>query len=405
MEVIVTERLLAERAHAARQEGSRALPLVCSLGSPVSREPVLLARRVWQPREALPPLRLYVRHAPRSLRHPRAWQYLAQHLHPQDPGTAVLWLGRGAEAGEFVGVAKQGEWVEPVRVLRLIGPGLPRVTAVDFTETRTPTAPDLERWSRRIGALDLQTCQRVWTMRVVVAGEGRMAAKVAGTLARWGAPLTLIGPDRVERHNLDAGEGLTPADLGRPKAEALAEYLLRLGTGAPVEAVVARIQDEAARPALADAELLIGCVDNDAARAFLGRWARCNGLPLLDFGASVRREGDRWRAGADVRLVVPGDGCLLCLGRLAAGEADQGGGDWRQQRAGSLEELNGCAAGAGLLMLTQFLAGRRGQSAWGRLELDGEAGWPELQTVPRTSLSGCPGCAENFSGWDGNELA
>ncbi len=400
MELIVSERLLADRARAAEEEGRRALPLACSVGPHEGRERVLLARRVWRPHEPGGAVCLEVRAAPRSIRHPRSWQYLAQQFHPQEPRTAVLWLGRGVETGEFVGVAKVEAEVEPIRVLRLVGPGLARACGVDFTERHTPSAPELERWSRRIGALDLQTCLRAWQLRVVIAGEGRMASKVAGTLARWGTPLTLIGPDRVEPHNLDAGEGLTPADLGRWKAEALADHLLRLGTGAPVEAIPVRVQDPEARPALADAELLIGCVDNDAARSFLGRWARRCGLPLLDFGTSVRREGGEWRAGADVRLLLPGDGCLLCVGGLANPEAPEAPADWRSARAGSLEELNGCAAGAGLLLLTQLLSGRLGESVWGRLELSGHTPWPEFRTMPRSVLPNCAGCAENFAGWD-----
>lgn len=49
---------------------------------------------------------------------------------------------------------------------------------------------------------------------------------MAVTLVRLGIPrLTLIDPDLIEPHNLGEMDAVTDADLGRPKAEALADHL------------------------------------------------------------------------------------------------------------------------------------------------------------------------------------
>src|SRR5262249_3187066 len=152
----------------------RAFPLACSLGPEEAREPILLAAGIWNPLLPLPDVRLALRHAPYRIRRPRSWRFLAQHLAPMLTGTGLLWLGHGIERGEFVGVVHRGGEPEPVTALRLIGPGLERVPAVDYIESRTPSLADHDRWSRHIGALDEATWSRQRTLRVTVVGAGRM---------------------------------------------------------------------------------------------------------------------------------------------------------------------------------------------------------------------------------------
>ena len=209
--------------------------------------------------------------------------------------------------------------------------------------------------------------------------------------------------DTVELHNLDASEVLEPADLHQPKALALARRLRRLGTGAPIEAVVSPVMGPGGRHALANAEVVVCCVDNDAARAFVGSWARRYGLVLLDLGTAVRREGPRWRAGADIRLLLPGDGCILCRGGLADPAARGPAADWRTERAGSLRTLNGTAANLGLGLLEQLLFGRLQGSTWLRLEID-ESGIPLVTRIASPPVQDCPGCAETFQGEEHGSL-
>jgi len=392
MELIIHMALLAERARSAHREGAHAFPLACDLGPPQADERVLIARRPSAPQSPRPPVRLAIQIAPFAIGRPDSWWYLAQHLAPLAAGSGTLWLGRGPEQGQFVGVVRVDERIEPITSLRLIGPGLERVAAVDFPKTWVPTSEDVARWSRHVGALDWETWQRQRTLRVTVIGAGRIGSVAATTLAYWGTPLQIVDADRVERHNLDATEGVRPPDLGRFKAEVLASHLQRLDTGAPVVPVVAEVRAAPGQAALADAEVAVCCVDNDAARRFVGHWAHHGGLVLLDLGTGVRRNGEVWRAGADVRLILPGEGCLSCWGGLAEPAAPESGEDWQQERAGSLRTLNQLAAHLGLALLEQLITGRLAGSIWMRLEIGAATGIPSVRTVPRPPTGVCADC-------------
>jgi hypothetical protein len=114
--------------------------------------------------------------------------------------------------------------------------------------------------------------------------------------------------------------------------------------------------------------------------------------------------------GAEVRLVLPGDGCLLCLGGVAhpshvdavfRSRADeerfQSQRDWRRERAGSLRSLNQVAAGLALRLLEDFLAGRVERSMWLRLEYGGD-GTPTVHRPESERMSDCPMCAHIGTG-------
>jgi hypothetical protein len=87
--------------------------------------------------------------------------------------------------------------------------------------------------------------------------------------------------------------------------------------------------------------------------------------------------------GADVRLVLPGERCLLCLGGLAdlegarrvlasadAEQAFHAGRDWRRERAGSLRSLNHLAASVALRLWEDLVAGLVRASTWTHIEFD-----------------------------------
>ena len=87
--------------------------------------------------------------------------------------------------------------------------------------------------------------------------------------------------------------------------------------------------------------------------------------------------------GADIRLLLPGERCLLCLGGLADPEGARrvlssadaerefyATRDWRRERAGSLQSLNLLAASVALRLWEDFVAERVGESTWVRVEFD-----------------------------------
>ncbi len=150
----------------------------------------------------------------------------------------VLLIGRERQRGQARGfVQLTPNQLEPLDTLHLVGAGMFTVRLNDqFPMTNDQSAQPLdtghwaldipERWSRTVGALGLDVWHRLITLRYALIGVGRSGSSLALALARLGARhLTLIDPDTIEPHNLGEMEGVTEADIGKPKVEALAAHL------------------------------------------------------------------------------------------------------------------------------------------------------------------------------------
>ena len=228
-------------------------------------------------------------------------------------------------------------------------------------------------------------------------------------------------------------------DLGQPKAEAVAARLRRLvwgtvaapdGRVAPrIRAVTAPVTEEAGRTACLRADVLICCADNDAARLATALITTPLHKVLVDIGTGIHhtaapaahpigqgggagRIGAR-TMGADVRLIVPGMGCLLCWGGLArlaraVDDLTHPGGrrrapvPWHEQRAGSLRSLNQIAAHLALRQIEDLVAGRLDGSHWTRIEID-PRGVPRIDRpapAPAPAEGPCALCARAGRGED-----
>jgi len=285
-----------------------------------------------------------------------------------------------------------------------------------------------------MGALgDPAAFARLAGLKVCLVGASRGNSLVAENLARLGIAPTLIDPDVTEDHHLGEINLLTAADVGRPKAEALAGHLQELlseGAGSPLP-IVASITDRDAIAAAIACDVLITWVDNDAAHLAAAILATMYHKVGIHIGTGIRFEpGQSAPAlnsqlstlssrsmGADVRLIIPGDGCLLCRGNLTNYEraveelcnpraTANRPTDWRRQRAGSLRSLNAVAAGLGVQMLLDLVAERLQGSTWAHLEFD-QAGRLSV-TYPQIGQDNgqpCALCAKAGLGDDGLGIA
>lgn len=328
-----------------------------------------------------------------------------------------LVLGVDRWQGRWWGVVHTGEAREPLHHLALIGPGMYQFSAHDLAELpqpdHRPGDPALARWSRTIGALGGEDVwQRLVRLRIGIIGCGRTGSLVAVTLARLGVQqLVLIDPDRLETHNLGEMDAVTDADLGRPKAEALAEHLRPLlPRSDSLYPIAAPVTHPAALSLAKSCDVLFCCADNDAARLATAILATLYHKVLVDLGtgvfyhaASGQAQGRTRTIGADVRLILPGDGCLLCRGNLTdyAQAVDDLCNhrlpasvqrDWRQERAGSLRTLNQIAAALTIQMLQDLVAERLQSSTWAHVEFN-EDGHLAVSYPPVQPLAGTTACA------------
>lgn len=288
--------------------------------------------------------------------------------------------------------------------LELPGPGMYRFrSGVPALPRGAETA---SRWSRTIGALGgEEVFRRLAGLSAMVVGCGRSGSLAALDLARLGLrELFLVDDDIVELNTLGEAEGATPADCGRSKVEVLARHLTSLQLPARVVPLRHALNELRHRPEPAAADLLLLCVDDDRARLAGAVLATVHHRVLIDVATGIRMDAaGRRRAGADVRLILPGDGCLLCRGGLTAlgpalasfhlpRRSSGHAAAWRRQRAGSLRTLNRIAVGVALQMLCDLVAERIERSTWLQLDLreDGRLStlYPEPPNDPR-----CPLCA------------
>jgi molybdopterin/thiamine biosynthesis adenylyltransferase len=125
---------------------------------------------------------------------------------------------------------------------------------------------------------------------VLVAGLGNIGSTLPGLLLQAGfGGLRLVDRDRAEEKNLIA-QDYRPEDVGRLKAEVIAERQRLRFPGLSIEAWPADLEDLPARAACVD--LVLGALDSRRARQVLvSELAWPLGVPVIDGGVGDGRIG------------------------------------------------------------------------------------------------------------------
>jgi molybdopterin/thiamine biosynthesis adenylyltransferase len=120
--------------------------------------------------------------------------------------------------------------------------------------------------------------------RLLLIGGGNIGAAAAATIAELGFGfIRIIDRDTVELRNM-VNQLYVSGDIGRPKAEALADHVRRINRSAEVEAIVADLED-VPLGLLTDVDLCLAGLDSNHARQVLNNglaWPQ--GLPVIDGG-------------------------------------------------------------------------------------------------------------------------
>jgi adenylyltransferase/sulfurtransferase len=149
---------------------------------------------------------------------------------------------------------------------------------------------------------------RLAAARVVVVGAGGLGCPVLASLAGAGVGrLTIVDPDRVEASNLHRQPLYAIADIGQPKAAAAARRLAAYNPSLRYEAVARRFDAALADELLADADVVVDCTDNFAAKFMVNDAALRRGVPAV-IASVYQYEGQ-------LQVVRPdrGGSCLRCL--------------------------------------------------------------------------------------------
>jgi len=167
--------------------------------------------------------------------------------------------------------------------------------------------PDRFDRQRRFAPLGAAGQERLQAARVLLAGCGALGGVLAQTLARCGVgTLVLVDRDVVDVTNLPRQVLFEDGDVGRPKAEAAAAALARIGGPTRVEAHAEHIDAENLEERAEGCGLVLDGTDNLATRYLLNDYAVETGTPWI-YGGVVG-------SGGLVLPVIPGRGaCLRCV--------------------------------------------------------------------------------------------
>lgn len=342
-----------------------------------------------------------------------------------NPTLLVLWLrldGLGTlmarpsvrTAGEEWGRAPGPRWVQ-VPHLHLPGSGMARVDFVNRPVARAPAPvpvpqpaplqvsgpPDPDsRDGRQAAAFGAERLHRLQRSRIVLVGVGRVGSVLAHGLLRLGVQhLTVIDPDEMEPHNLDGD--LAPLYEGRSKVEALQGFVRGLHRpGSKMDLRQMPVSSASTGPLVAQADVVVVCVDNDAARLWANAWALAYNRCLLAVATGIHEHG----AEVDLRLIAAGSGCLACVGGFVQvsellQQLSQDGpvplpADFRRQRRGSLRSWSALAAHMGQRLLELHLMGSGGGALFRQVAETPQGGLQVRDWRPAEEgrLRACPYC-------------
>ncbi len=158
--------------------------------------------------------------------------------------------------------------------------------------------------SARIAWLDLP---RIQAVRVLVVGAGALGNEAAKDLALSGfRTFTLVDPDRVVTTNLNRCIFFTEEDARRKelKVNAVRRGLIALDPGVSVDTHADRVEN-LPESVFGEHDIVVGCVDNVAARVHTNANAYFHGAPYID-GGTLGMVGK-------VQVVLPpSSACLQC---------------------------------------------------------------------------------------------
>lgn len=183
--------------------------------------------------------------------------------------------------GNFLARTRHGSTIpnsKPARHITIVGEN---IAVHGFA-----SSGDIEIYARQATAFGAPFISILNSMRIGIVGCGGTGSAVATLLARTGiGELLLIDDDRLEKSNLNRVRGARLSDVGKYKAEVLADFIRYLELPADVTSIVAKIDlSPEALDNLATCDLIFGCTDDQIGRQVLNAMTYEYLLPYIDIG-------------------------------------------------------------------------------------------------------------------------
>lgn len=263
----------------------------------------------------------------------------------------------------------------------------------------------VQRFARHMAFFGAEGQERIAQSTVAVVGIGGLGSHLVQQLAYLGVQrFTLIDADRVSTSNLNRLIGAAAPDVGEWKVEIAARMISAVEPAAEIARERQPLTGEDPS-ALASADVIFGCVDEDPPRLEMLRYASAHALAYVDLASDITPEGE---FGGRVVFAKDGERCLSCLGELdqhalararmsdeqrAADDAIYGIDRAALDDGGpSVVSVNGVVAS---LAVTEFLVWRTGlREPAGFLTYRGDLGTVSRRADPPREF-----CAYCMSGW------
>ncbi|MGD8998879.1 MAG: molybdopterin-synthase adenylyltransferase MoeB [Granulosicoccaceae bacterium] len=170
---------------------------------------------------------------------------------------------------------------------------------------------ELLRYSRQImlPQIGIEGQQRLADSRALIIGAGGLGSPAAMYLAAAGVgELVIVDDDVVELSNLQRQILHTAAAVGRAKVDSARDTLLALNPLIRVTPVGARLDDQALREQVGQADVVLDCSDNFATRFAVNTACVATRTALVS-GAAIRFEGQL----TVFQPGLPDSPCYRCL--------------------------------------------------------------------------------------------
>lgn len=183
---------------------------------------------------------------------------------------------------------------------------------------------DTSMFDRSIRAFGAAVQRTIRTLKIAVVGVGGTGSAVTEQLVRLGArDLLVVDADTLSESNLTRVYGSSPNRVGSSKIAVLSDHIRSIAPDASLTSIPGRCVQESVARALAAADVIFGCTDDNAGRLVLSRLSTYYLVPVIDVGVLLSSDSTGQLTGIDGRITVmsPGNACLVCRNRIDTARA------------------------------------------------------------------------------------
>lgn len=172
-----------------------------------------------------------------------------------------------------------------------------------------------DRNSRNIALFGTAGQRRIADTKVAIVGNGGLGAPAAQDLAYLGVlDYRLIDGDVVTTTSLNRMKGATPQDVGEQKVVVVERMIKAIQPTANVTPIFGWLAGAAA--AIAEADVVFGCLDKDIHRVQLIKLCAQAGVPFFDLATDTDDQHGPLTYGGRVLWSGDGERCPFCMDLL-----------------------------------------------------------------------------------------